>query len=134
MTTELVKEILSQYRALQGEFDMRITLFPGSELDEEALILNRKLAVIEAWLRLLTEEEYFVVIKHFVDQLPWPLLAVEYEKQWGSSQARHMRTLKRFQAKALEKMAAGIEKWKMASEVEKLFKFNHNGKDKNHEH
>jgi RecB family endonuclease NucS len=121
MCIDTVKAILSQYRALQGEYDMRTALLPGSELDEAALILNRKIAVIEAWLKLLTEEERFVIIKHFIDQRPWPLLLVEYEKQWGASQARHMRTLKRFQAKALEKMAAGVEKWKIASEIQKLF-------------
>lgn len=121
MYRNIVKKILSQYRTLKGEYDMRITLFPGREPDEETLTLRRKLAVIEAWLQLLTEEERFVITKHFLDQLPWPLLLKEYEKQWGSSQIRHMRTLKRFQAIALKKMAAGIEKWTVASEIEKLF-------------
>jgi hypothetical protein len=121
MCTDTVKKILSQYRALQSEYDMRIALLPGGKPDEGALILKQKIAVIEAWLRLLTEEERFVITKHFVDQLPWPLLLIEQEKQWGLSQARSLRTLKRFQSNALEKMAAGVEKWKMASEIERLF-------------
>ena len=121
MCPDMVKEIISQYRTLQGEYDMRTALYSDQTLDGEALILNRKLAVIEAWLRLLNEEERFVVQKHLVDQLPWPLLMVEYERQWGPSQARHNRTLKRFQSRALEKIAMKIEKWKMVSEIEKLF-------------
>ena len=130
MCTDMVKRIISQYRALQGEVDMRTALFPGSELDEEALILNRKLAVIDAWIGLLSDEERLVIKRHLVDQLSLPLLVIEYEKQWGPSQARHIRTLKRIQKKALEKMAAGIEKWKMASEIEKLFQANTNMEEK----
>ena len=126
MCTDMVKRIISQYRALQGEYGMRTALFPGSQLDEEALILNRKLAAIDAWIGLLSDEERFVIKRHLVDQVSLSLLVVEYEKQWGQSQARHIRTLKRIQKNALEKMAAGIEKWKMASQIEELFQINQN--------
>jgi len=84
-------------------------------------ILQQKVAVIEAWLLMLTEEERFVVIKHLADQLSWPLILVEYQHRWGAEQARHERTLKRFQAQALEKVAAGIENWGLASEIHALF-------------
>ena len=70
---------------------------------------------------MLTEEERFVVIKHLADQLSWPLILVEYQHRWGAEQARHERTLKRFQAQALEKVAAGIENWGLASEIHALF-------------
>jgi len=125
----MVKRIISQYRALQGEVDMRSALFPGNELDEEALILSRKLAVIDAWIGLLSDEERFVIKRHLVDQVSLSLLVIEYEKQWGPSQARHIRTLKRIQKNALEKMAAGIEKWKMASQIEELFQIKHKSEE-----
>lgn len=121
MYIEMVKAVLSQYGTLQGEYDMRTTLPPASQLDEETLVLHQKLAIIEAWLRLLTDEERFVVIKHLGNHLPWPHLLVEYEKQWGRTQVRHVRTLKRFQEKALQKIVVGIIKSNRISEIEKLF-------------
>ena len=86
-------------------------------------MLKQKIDVIEAMLLLLTNEERFVITNHLMDQLPWPLMLVEYEKMWGSDQIRHMRTLKRFQSRALEKMSAGLEKWKVASQIGELFQF-----------
>jgi hypothetical protein len=125
MNTETVKKILSKYRTIQGEYDMRTSLFSSDDPDEETLILKRKLAVIDAWIGLLSDEECFVIKRHLVDQVSLSLLVIEYEKQWGPSQARHIRTLKRIQKNALEKMADGIEKWKMASQIEELFQINH---------
>ena len=126
MNTETVKQILSQYRTLQGEYNLRKALHPDCQLDESARLLKQKIDVIEAMLLLLTEEERFVIIKHLGDKLSWSLLVVECEKRWGFEQARHVRTLTRFQSQALEKIAAGIGKWKMASQIEELFQMNQN--------
>ena len=121
MNTELVKWALSQYRTLQGEHELRKALYPDRALDEGERLLKQKIDVIEAMLLLLTDEERFVVTKHLGDKISWSLLLREYENRWGAAQARHDRTLKRFQSQALAKIAAGIQKWKMASEIEKLF-------------
>ena len=124
--TERIKTILSQYPALRGEYELRKALRLNPDRDGEERLLKKKIDVIEAMLLLLTGEERFVIMKHLGDKLAWPLLAVEYEKRWGTDQARHDRTLKRFQARALEKIAVGIEKWEMAPEIEELFQTNHN--------
>ena len=123
MNTEWVKWVLSQYRTLQGEYELRKALYPGHASDEGERLLKQKIDVVDAMLLLLTNEERFVITNHLMDLLPWPLMMVEYERQWGSEQIRHMRTLKRFQSKALEKMATGLEKWKLASQIEELFQF-----------
>ena len=83
--------------------------------------MGQRISVVRAWLRLLTEEERFVVTKHLIDKLPWPLVAAEYEVRWGSEQARHERTLKRLQQRALVNIQAAIDTNGLGPLVEALF-------------
>ena len=79
MDVTAIRNILAQYRTLRGEYDLlrSLSVRPGDEDIPPGL--RSKVAVIEAWLRLLTDEEWFVVTKHLVDQLTWSMVLWEYD-------------------------------------------------------
>jgi hypothetical protein len=116
-----IKNILAQYRVLQGEYAILRALAVRNDDEDVPPGLRRKLAVIEAWLRLLSDEEWFVVTKHLVDQLTWAMVLWEYEKRWGSDQARDERTLKRAQARALQKIELCIARHDLGPGILALF-------------
>lgn len=60
----------------------------------------------ESWLSLLNREERFLIQTHLIDGLDWAKTIVEHEKMWGVANGRSERTLKRIQAKAIEKIVA----------------------------
>ena len=115
-----IKNILSQYRSLRGEYELLRALSLRKEDEDVPPGLRKKIAVIEAWLRLLTDEEWFVVTKHLVDQMTWTMVLLEYEKRWGSEQVRDERTLKRTQARALQRIEACVEQHGLAQDIRAL--------------
>lgn len=120
MTTEMVKAILLEYRHLQGEASL---IRACSLRGENALTpaLEQKIGIIESWLRLLTDEEWFVITKHLIDRQSWPMVMVEYENRWGQGQIRNERTLKRFQARALSRIVDCVEHHKLTHRIKCLF-------------
>jgi len=116
-----IKNILAQYRTLRGEYELLRSLSVRKEDEDVPPGLREKIAVIEAWLRLLTDEEWFVVTKHLVDRMTWTMVLWEYEKRWGSEQVRDERTLKRAQARALQKIEACVEQCTLAPSIHALF-------------
>ena len=116
-----IKNILAQYRTLRGEYELLRALSVRNDDEDVPPGLKRKIGVIEAWLRLLTDEEWFVVTKHLVDQMTWTVVLGEYEKRWGSDQVRDERTLKRAQARAIQKIEACIEQYDLALNIHALF-------------
>ena len=71
---------------------------------QEDLIVKRD--IVDAWLQLLPIEERFLVQTHLIDGLDWAKTIVEHEKMWGVMNGRSERTLKRIQAKAVERIVA----------------------------
>ncbi|MDR0311350.1 MAG: hypothetical protein LBJ21_07180 [Acidobacteriota bacterium] len=116
-----IRDILAQYRALQGEHALLRSLAVRDGDEDVPPGLRKKIAVIEAWLRLLTDEEWFVVTKHLVDQLTWAMVLGEYERRWGPEQIRDERTLKRTQARALQKIAACVGQNNLGARIHALF-------------
>lgn len=121
MTTEEIKRALALHRQQEAVFALFKALRSRGAGRQSEARMGQRVAVVRAWLRLLTEEEQFVVTKHLVDGLPWPLVAVEYEARWGVQQARHERTLKRLQQRALVKIQTAIEGNGLGSSVDALF-------------
>ncbi len=121
MDIKMIKGILAQYRDLQG--DCAVYRAVSLRGDEDAIppALRRRVAVIDAWLRLLPDEEWFVVTKHLIDLLSWPLVLKEYVARWGVELERDERTLKRFQARALRRIACNVDRLMLADEIETLF-------------
>jgi hypothetical protein len=62
--------------------------------------------MISGWLDLLTVEEYYISQAHLVDGLDWARTIVEHEHKWGVINGRSERTLKRIQAKAIDRIVS----------------------------
>ena len=82
---------------------------------QEDLIVKRD--IVDAWLQLLPIEERFLVQTHLIDGLDWAKTIVEHEKMWGVMNGRSERTLKRIQAKAIDRIVACL------SQIEGLSEF-----------
>ena len=59
---------------------------------------------ISGWLDLLPSEERFIVQVHLIDGLDWARTIVEHARKWGTENGRSERTLKRIQAKAIQRI------------------------------
>ena len=55
---------------------------------------------------LLTEDESFVIRRHLFDGIDIPRIAIEYRERWGEEFGKTDRTIKTYQKKALQKIAA----------------------------
>ena len=69
-------------------------------------ILYTKKSTVEGWLKILPTEERFLVQTHLIDGLDWAKTIVEHERMWGIMNGRSERTLKRIQAKAINRIVA----------------------------
>lgn len=115
MNINRIKEILTMYGAIRAQHTLL------AALDRSPTLLKRQLDILSAWLGLLTEEERFVIEKHLVGQLAWPYVLVEYDHRWGRRLARDERSLKRYQARALEKIEACVNAHGLGDEINRLF-------------
>ena len=66
--------------------------------------LEEKRDMLQQWQALLPREERFIIQTHLVDGLDWAKTIVEHEKMWGVANGRSERTLKRMQAKGIERI------------------------------
>lgn len=67
--------------------------------------LKHELNKIHSWITLLTEDEAFIIKRHYFDGIDLPRIALEFNNRWGTEYGRDERTLKRYQARALKKIA-----------------------------
>jgi hypothetical protein len=64
-----------------------------------------KRQMIECWLKLLQIDEYHVIRLHMIEKFDWPRVFVEYQKLWGEEFERSERTLQKYQARGIQKIA-----------------------------
>lgn len=68
-------------------------------------VLQMKIAAIDSWLNLLNADERFVVQKHLIEELEWPRVAFDFTERWKGEFTRTERTLVKYQASAIRKIA-----------------------------
>ena len=120
MSPAVIKGILSQYRQWRADHSVALSLL-GS-FGEATALRKQKVAVVQSWLSILSGEQRFVVTKHLLDKLPWPLVVIEYEKRWGTKAGKTERTLKRFQSQALNVICAFVDNSENKYNITELFK------------
>jgi len=103
---ELVKTAIGMYPGYVSE-TLLLKMYQKTDdpisADAAFDVAKMRKQVIEAWLRLLTEDERFVVQKHLIEKLEWTRVCDEFEKRWGFP--RTERTLGTYQASAIKKIA-----------------------------
>ncbi len=88
-------------QACNGDSHNTITLEQQSRIE----YLKRELCRIHSWITLLTEDEAFIIKRHYFDGIDLPRIALEFNNRWGTEYGRDERTLKRYQARALNRIA-----------------------------
>lgn len=73
---------------------------------ERLSYLEEQLHNISVWMELLTEDEAFVIKRHLFDGIDVPRIAIEYRERWGDEFGKTERTIKTYQRRALQKIAA----------------------------
>lgn len=111
-TTDVINE-LRNYRQLCVEIAL-LKKQLGNEADnifvdlvhltQRCKQLEEKRDMLQQWQALLPREERFIIQTHLVDGLDWAKTIVEHEKMWGVANGRSERTLKRMQAKGIERI------------------------------
>lgn len=109
MNSEQVRYILRQYRSLKSMKETHDALYIYNPHNPSCKTLDRKVAIIESWFLLLTEDELFVVTKHLFELVPWPAVTEAYEEKWGLAKGKDERTLKRYMKRATEKISRHID-------------------------
>ena len=103
----------SIYRLLRGwrglyeekqEFEKRTDL-SQQQRQERTERISEALSHLEGWMRLLTNDERFVVKRHLVDGVSWKRIECEYNTRLRRSVTKSLSSLRRIQRRALEKIA-----------------------------
>ena len=71
--------------------------------------LSRVLAMLEAWMRLLTADERYVIKRHLVDEMDWSSIVSEHNTKLLRSEGRSRSSLRRMQSHAIGKIARYAE-------------------------
>lgn len=115
--TDRIKALLAEKRAIDTECqDLHGILDNASSASDERLLsrmnkIDNQLFIINSWLKILKEDEAFVVKRHLIDGIDYPRIAMEFEAKWGYVKSE--RTIKFYQKQALAKIAKYVEKQKM---------------------
>ena len=105
----MIKEALKRKRDLDAErrfLQNRIDRKCASEdsLLQKLALVEQKLATIETWLMLLSDDEVLVIKRHLIDGIDLPRVAVEYRERWGEEFSKTERTIKSYQRRAIKKI------------------------------
>ena len=110
---ELIRQELSSYSRLDAErmiLAHKLVNDPAADTKEQYDTVIKRINTLNAWLRLLTYDERFVVEKHLIDGLDWPRIASLYERNWPGGFSRTERTLIKYQARAIRKIEMLMQK------------------------
>ena len=106
-----VYRLLRSWRRLHVEkelFESRYDL-SHAQKDERMEQLSRVLAMLEAWMRLLTADERYVIKRHLVDEMDWSSIVYEYNTKLLRAEGRTRSSLRRMQSHAIGKIARYAE-------------------------
>ena len=107
---EAIKNILTNKRAYEAEHCFLLSCCQGREnrlslkQSERLAELEENLNCIDAWMKLLSDDEAFVVRRHLIDGIDISRIVVEYGEKWGAEFAKTDRTIKTYQQRALVKI------------------------------
>ncbi len=76
-------------------------------LKTERELYGSRVRYVEAWLKILPEQERYVLEEHTVNGVSWRMLGFEFERRFKTSGAKS--TLKRVHARALERIYRLLE-------------------------
>lgn len=110
---QLVRSVICKFNDYQAEaqlYEKWLTQADDPDTKNFLVLLELKIAVINAWMNLLSTDEKFVLQKHLIEEMEWPRVAFEYRERWKHEFARTERSLQVYQASALAKISEFAKK------------------------
>jgi len=111
----LVRNAICQYKTYVAEAEILKKCLEFSEEPETQAKLGTaeaKVTVVDAWMKILSADEKFVIQKHLIEQIEWARVAFEYQQRWQREFARTERSLQIYQADGLRKIAKFANKYR----------------------
>ena len=110
MTEQQINSLFADRRCLEAELAiMQICSDELMHMDQaeyfaKCNLLKQKIAVTDHLLRILNDDERYIVQKHMIDGLPWSSIMEMVEEDAQNALSYDKRSLQRIQARALRKM------------------------------
>lgn len=102
-----VYNLLMNWRGLLTAKEILSTCdeFSPAQKKERAAVISRILAVLEALMPRLSDDERFVVKRHLIDGITWEQTVYEYNHHLLRSREKSSSSLRRLQKQAIVKLA-----------------------------
>lgn len=107
MTETYMKEWLQTFQALSARADAWqycLSVDDNSEIKLNCEKLMLQIKIIGRCISVLNEKEKFMIENHLIYQKTWDETYILFEEKWGKINGRSIRTMKRMQCKAIQKM------------------------------
>jgi hypothetical protein len=108
MNTDEIKDIFLSLRFLRAE---QLLLKKKAEENPHAEDILKKLGFVsnqiqraELWMKLLSDDEAYVLKRHLVDGIDIGRIAIEYKERWGEEFTKTERTLRSYQRRAFKRI------------------------------
>lgn len=103
---ETIRNLLKNYRLFSAHAVYSKNFIDTRESEETASpsIQQQRIAMLETWLCLLTEDERFVIEKHLIEGIDLPRVQYVYQQRWSELFTCCERTLSNYQASAIRKI------------------------------
>lgn len=108
--TRKIKQTLMCKRAYETEQKYLLACVDNVNMPdcvrERLQYLSQRLSCVALWIELLSDDEAFVVEQHYVNGYDIPRIVEMYRAKWGTEYGKTERTIRSYQKRALEKIAA----------------------------
>lgn len=110
-TEKKVYQLLTRWRRISAEQSFlnlrKDPSFP--ERKERLELLGNVLTALESWMRILSDDERYVIKRHLVDGINWARIMYEYNTKLKRAVKKSRSTLRRMQSRAIAKIARYVE-------------------------
>lgn len=118
ITEKQMKYYLGLYNSIKAQLEiLKCVDCSKKEVSGEFVLLTRRLEILDACLKSLNDRERFLIDSHVIKHNTWDSTSRHLEEKWGNWNSRSLRTLKRIQKAALNKMATLVN----AADADELF-------------
>lgn len=77
----------------------------SSQIRDRLALINSALTMLESWMRLLSDDERYVIKRHLLDGIAWYRIAYEYNTKLIRSKTKSLSSLRRMQRRAIARIA-----------------------------
>lgn len=104
-------QLLTRWRRISAEQSfLNLKKDPSFPEKKERLeLLGNVLTALESWMRILSDDERYVIKRHLVDGINWARIMYEYNTKLKRAVKKSRSTLRRMQSRAIAKIARYVK-------------------------